>query len=759
LKIEVFENCDPFFLKPLSCVVYGSFPQFVQTSFSPIFAAHFYNVQYTIMSIIQQIREKYAAVSIAVIALSLIGFILTDYFAGRGSGAGSQPTSIGTVNGKDIDVNAFSDRLTEMENSYRSQGMDVNDEMRQQLIEMLWSNEVEETILTAEYEKLGLTFSSADMNEALYGSNPPPALAQQFRDQQTGAYDVNAARTFINSLKKKKANDPQRVYVERNIIDFIVQNGLRSKYTSLLAGSAFYPKWLSDKDLTDQSSIASISYVAVPYTTVSDSAVKVTDEDINAYVRKHKNEFKQEESRSISYVIFDAAPSSADSAFALGEVNKQYSAFASSTDAAQFNIANSSTTAYFDGYVLKSALQVPNADSIRNLPVGGVFGPYQDGGNYVVAKMIAKRDLPDSVKCRHILVGVMDQQTGQAIRTDSAAALIIDSIKNAVSGGANWGELVKKYNPLSDGSRENNGEMTFGAMQIQDVNFAKEFAQFVLFDGKQGERKVVKTSFGYHLIEIMEQKKIEPAYKIAYFSRTVQPSDETISTASTSAAQFAAEARNAKQFEETVTKKKLVPRIAELRPSDYSIIGLGSARNLVKWVYENKVGNVSEPTTLGDKVVVALIAEEKEEGLPNAKTARIQVESIIRNQKKAAEIIGKIGNNRDLNQIATSFKTNVLRADSISFYSPFIPGVGMEPKVTGAAFNPAVKGKSSEPIVGNTAVFVIRTENVDLQPAANASYADRRLQIEGGMKQSTSNAALAALRKAAKVKDRRIKFY
>jgi peptidyl-prolyl cis-trans isomerase D len=737
----------------------GVFHNLFKPLFPPIFAAHFYNVQYTIMSIIQQIREKYAAVSIAVIALSLIGFILTDYFAGRGSGAGSQPTSIGSVNGKDIDVNVFSDRLTEMENGYRAQGMDVNDEMRQQLIEMLWSNEVEETILTAEYEKLGLTFSSADMNEALYGNNPPPALAQQFRDQQTGAYDVNAARQFINSLKNKKANDPQRVYVERNIIDYIVQNGLRTKYGALLAGSVFYPKWLSDKDLNDQSSIASISYVAVPYTTISDSAVKVTDEDINTYVRKHKNEFKQEESRAISYVIFDAAPSAADSSYALGEVNKQYSAFATSTDAEQFVIANSSTTAFYNGYVLKSALQVPNADSIRSLPVGAVFGPYQDGGNYVIAKMVAKRDIPDSVKCRHILVGVMDQQTGQAIMSDSAALKLIDSIKNAVNGGANWGEMVKKYNPLSDGSRENNGEMTFSAGQVQQPNFAKEFADFILLDGKVGERKVVKTSFGYHYIEIMEQKKIEPAYKVAYFSRAVQPSDETISTASTAAAQFAAEARNAKQFEEAITKKKLVPRVAEIRPTDYSIIGLGGARNLVKWVYENKVGNVSEPTTLGDKVVVALIAEEKEEGIPDAKTARIQVESIVRNQKKAAEIVGKIGNNRDLNQIATSFKTNVLRADSISFFSPFIPGVGMEPKVTGAAFNPAVKGKSSEPIAGNTAVFVIRTENVGLQPAGNAAYNDRRLQMEGGMKQNAANTALQALRKAAKVKDRRIKFY
>ena len=742
----------------MSCTVYGSFPQFVQTSFSPIFAAHFYNEQYFIMSIIQQIREKYAAVSIAVIALSLIGFILTDYFAGRGGSGNSQPTSIGSVNGTDIDINTFNERLTEMENGYRSQGMDVNDEMRQQLNEMLWNNEVEEIILTNEYDKLGLTFSAADMEEALYGTNPPPALAQQFKDA-AGNYDPAAARQFINSLKKKKANDPQRIYIERNIIDYLIQNGLRMKYASLLSGAVFYPKWLSDKELNDQSSIASISYVAVPYTTISDSAVKVTDEDINAYVRKHKNEFKQTESRSISYVVFDAAPTSTDSAAALSEVVKAKDSFATTTDAAQFIIANNSTTAFFDGYVLKSTMQVPNADTIRSLSLGAVYGPYIDGGNYVLAKMLSKRELPDSVKCRHVLIGTVDQQTGQQIMTDSAASKLIDSIKNAINGGASWADLVKKYNPQSDGSRENNGEMTFTAMQIQSPNFAKEFGQFILLDGKQGERKVVKTNFGYHFIEIMEQKKIEPAYKIAYFSRTVEPSDETINTASTAAAQFAAEARNAKQFDATVTQKKLVPRVAEVRPTDYTIIGLGGARNLVRWIYENETGDVSEPTTLGDKVIVALIVEERAEGLPDAKTARLQVESIIRNQKKAQEIISKIGNNRDLNQVATSFKTNVLRADSISFYSPFIPGLGMEPKLTGAAFNPANKGKVGEPVTGALGVFLFRTENVGLVPAANAAYTDRRSQMEAGMKQSSANASLQSLRTAATVKDRRIKFY
>jgi peptidyl-prolyl cis-trans isomerase D len=707
------------------------------------------------MSIIQQIREKYAAVSIAVIALSLIGFILTDYFAGRGSGAGSQPTSIGSVNGKDVDVNAFNDRLTEMENGYRQQGMDVNDEMRQQLIEMLWTNEIEETILTAEYEKLGLTFSGADLNDALYGNNPPPVLAQQFKDQQTGAYDANAARQFINSMRKKKANDPQRMYVERNIIDYLIQNGLRTKYGALLAGSAFYPKWLSDKDLNDQSSIASISYVAVPYTTISDSTVKVTDEEINAYVRKHKSEFKQQESRAISYVIFDAAPNAADSAFALTEVNKQKDAFAASTDPAQFLVANNSTTAYYDGFVLKSSLQVPNADSIRSLPIGGLFGPYQDGGNYVIAKMIAKRDMPDSVKCRHILIGTRDPQSGQPIMDDSTAKAKADSIAGAIANGADFKTLAAQFS-TDPGSKDKGGEYEFTSQQFGSI--AKEFAEFIFYNPK-GSKKVVKTDFGYHVMEVLDQKKIEPAYKIAYFSRAVEPSDETISTASTAAAQFAAESRNAKQFDATVVSKKLVPRVAEVRPNDYSIIGLGSARSLIKWVYENKVGNVSEPTNLGDKFIVALIAEAKEEGLPDAKTARIQVESIIRNQKKAKEIIAKIGNNRDMGAIATSFKTNVLNADSISFFSPFIPGVGMEPKVTGAAFNPGFKGKVSEPIAGNSAVYVINVSNVGLVPAGNADYFGRRLQMEQGMKQNAPNAALQSLTKAATVKDRRIKFY
>ncbi|MFN8265382.1 MAG: peptidylprolyl isomerase [Chitinophagaceae bacterium] len=706
------------------------------------------------MSIIQSIREKYAAVSIAVIALSLLGFILMDALSSRTRMFGGNKSTVGKVNGTKIEIASFDTRLSELENNYRQQGMQVNDEMRQQLIEMLWNNEVEETLLKNEYDKLGLTFSSVDLNDALYGDNPPPVLAQQFVDKATGAYDANAARQFINSLRKKKANDPQRQYIENNLIGYIISNGLRTKYNALLTGSVFYPKWLNDKDIAEQNSIASISYIQVPYQTIADSTVQVTDADINQFVNKHKNEFKQEKSRTLSYIVFDAAPSAADSNSTMKAIGDLKTAFASAADAGQYVTANGTSIPFFNGYTLKSKMQMPNADSIQNLPVGGVFGPYLDNGSYVMARMIEKRQMPDSIKCRHILIGVKDQN-GQVIMSDSVAKQKADSIAKAIAGGADFKTMAAQFS-TDPGSKDKGGEYEFTSQQFG--NLAKEFADFVFYN-PVGSKRVIKTDFGYHYIEVMEQKKFEPAFKVAYMAKPVEASDETINDASTAATQFASESRDLKSFDATVRKKGLSPRIAEVKTTDYTIVGIGSSRRLIKWAFENKVGTVSEPESIGDKFVVAAITEDKPEGLPSAKTIRPQIENIVRNYKKAGLIIAKIGNNRDLNAIATSFNTTVSRADSIYFNSPFIPSIGTESKVTGSAFNPKLKGAVSEPIAGNSGVYVIKGESISLLPVGEADYKLRRAQMEQTLKNNLSYKLTESLRKGAKVVDNRIDFY
>ncbi len=709
------------------------------------------------MSIIQRIREKYAAVSIAVIALSLVGFILMDALSSRTRLFGGQKTIIGVINGKSIDATNFNNKIADMENGYRQQGMQVNDEMRQQIIDMVWNDEVDETLLNNEYEKLGLQFTATDLNEALYGSNPPPVLAQQFKNEKTGAYDANAARQFINSLRKKKPTDPQRQYIEKNLIDFIVKNGLRSKYNALISGAVFYPKWLNDKDVQDQNGIASISYVSIPYSMIGDSTIKVTDEDINKYVSKHRNEYKQEESRTISYAMFDAAPSAADSAALITNLKNKIQEFASATDVKQFLAKEASEFPLYDGYVGSKQNKQPLKDSLFRLNPGQIYGPYLDNGAYVVAKMIAKTTIPDTVKVRHILVATVqrDPQTGASypVREDSVAKKRMDSVVTFINNGQKWDSVCVNY--TDDGGSKDKGGVY---ENIVSGGMVPEFNDFI-FTGKTGERKIVKTEYGYHYIEILSQKGSQAAHKIAYLSKKLLPSDETINNANTAATQFAAEARNLKQFEEAMRKKNLFPRVAEVKPVDNFVTGIGSARRLVKWIYENKVGTVSEPENFGDKYIVAVITEEKNEGLTDAKTARVQVESIIRNQKKAEQIIQKIGNSRDMNAIAATFKTNVQRKDSISFNAPFIDGVGMEPKVVGAAFNPALKTKISDPIPGAGGVFLIGNTTTGAKPSMDGDYSSRRMQMEGQIRQSTPAKAMEGLKKSAKIKDLRINFF
>ena len=160
-------------------------------------------------------------------------------------------------------------------------------------------------------------------------------------------------------------------------------------------------------------------------------------------------------------------------------------------------------------------------DSIAGLAKNAVFGPYLDGGNHVLAKMLDIKILPDSVKCRHILLGTKNPQTGQPIMDDSTAHRLADSIALAIRNGSNFDTLETKFSTDVAAHRDK-GVMTFSSVDIQGDNFAKEFGQFILFDGKPGDKKVVKTYFGWHYIEILNFINPEPHYKVAYMAKTMR---------------------------------------------------------------------------------------------------------------------------------------------------------------------------------------------------------------------------------------------
>ncbi len=695
------------------------------------------------MSVIQRIRDKGAWIIFAIIALALIAFILQDGM-GRGRGSFSNTTTIGVVNGEKIERTDFEQKLSIQERLYAGQGA-----QREQLVGALWNQEVDRVLMNQEYEKLGLTISPKELSDILFGPNSP--FKQEFTDPATGVFMVNEAKKAVASMKTSRNADQIRT-INTVYINPAVEKGLRNKYQSLLIQSAYIPKWMVEKQQADNNAIASFAYVYVPYLSVSDTLVKVSDDDIAAYVSKHKKEFaKTEETRTISYVSFNAAPSSSDSLNTLNQVLSLKNEFAATTDPEAFLAKNGSDVPYYNSYFSKARMQQPNKDSLTAIPVGGVYGPYLDQSSYVIAKMVGTKVWPDSAKVRHILIGTVNPQTMQQTRVDSVAKKLADSIQTAILTGADFNALASRYS--DDGNKDQGGVYDYfpqGKMVVPFNDFA--------FDKPVGSKGIVKTEFGYHYIEVLGQKNPSPAYKIAYLSKTIAASTETVSAANTAALQFAATSKNAKQFSENALKeKKQLLSVGEIKQNDYNLNGLGQSRQLVRWIYEHDAGDISDPTEIGDQVVVAIISAVNKAGTMSVSEARPVVETLVRNQKKAKLIKETKFKGNTLEAYSVSTNAPVMRADSLSFSAPFITGVGSEPKIIGAAFNKANTGKVSAPIDGLTGVFSLKVDNLSAKPADQDLASFRQNLLQGA--RSAAFRGQDALKKAATIKDNRSKFY
>ena len=711
------------------------------------------------MSIIQTIREKGAVIVIAVIAISLIGFILMDSASTTGSifGTGNSST-LGSVNGEKIDITDFNKRVDEMSQQYPNNG----GSQRNQIMQAVWDQMVAERIVDEQFQNLGITFTPNEMSAIMFSNDAPPQLKQAFTNPQTGEYDIEQAKQWWAQTKQNKNSD-QRNAIISQVIDPMRLNSLYTKYSSLIAGSIYQPKWMSNVQEEQSNNFATLSYVAIPYTAVSDSAATVTDADITNYLKEHKNQFKQESGRAISYVTFNASANAEDSARIRQALTDLKPQFAADSNAKFFLGRNASVIPFFDAFTPLDKMQMPNKDSIVALQNGQVFGPYIDSKNYVLAKKLDTRMMPDSIECRHILLGTIDPQSQQPLMADSTAKRIADSIATAIAGGADFNTLEQKYS-TDMAARQQNGVMTFDLLTIQGEGFAKEFGDFLLNNPEQ-TKKVIQTQFGYHYVEILDKKGLQPSYKVAYLAREIAPSDETINNANAAALKFAGNARDLKAFNDYIQKNGLnkvnVPGI--VHENDFQLGGMDDAREIVKWAFKAKEGEVSEPFSIGEDYIVAVVERKVKEGVPDVATARPLVESIVRNRKKAEIIKKKLNNPTTLEAAAQAYNLQVLHTgedSTLTFDAQIINGIGNEPKVAGAAFNKEFQTKVSPPIAGNTGVFIIKVNQVSSKPALDPLLQQQRKFMQyNSLIQAAMGQSFGALKKISDIKDDRSKFF
>ena len=720
------------------------------------------------MSVIQKIQEKYAKLMAVIIAVALLTFVVMLAFENGGTLFRGQENLVGTINGKKIDAVAFSKMIDQTEAGMEKQGYPPGAALRQQAIETAWNQELARVVMTSELNKLGLQIGKKEIGDILYGANPPQDLKQQFTDEKTGAYNALMAKQQIDQMMKSKQTPPQQKEQFNQYIEQLEFIRLNDKYNSLLTNSTNYPKWLVEKQNADNSQLAKVSLVREFYTSIADSSVKISDKEIEDYISKHKDDFKQDENRSIAYVAFSALPTAADTIAAREKVLALKPEFDSTKDLQQF-LESQGVQTYYDGYINGSKIQIEAKDSIFKIPVGSVYGPYIDGGTFSLAKLVGVRSQPDTVKVRHILIATkkQDPQTGQLydVRDSATAQKIRDSIQTAINSGSLFDSLVKISDDDPESESPQGGKYKGGIYdKVTAGRMDPAFNDFI-FGNPVGSKGWVKSVFGYHYVEILSQKGSSPAYKIAYLSQPIEASQETDANANNAANLFAGDSRDQKSFDansEKLSKEKGINKmvIPNIAPNAAQLPGLGMSRSFVRNIYETKLGGIVQPERVGDNYIVAIVTEVNEKGTQSAAKARMSVEPLLMNHKKAEIIKKKIGTISTLEAAAAALGGKTIEvADSIRLSGTQTSIVASEPKVIGAAFNPANKGKVvPQAIEGTSGVYVVRVDNVMATAVTDANVAEQRktkyqeTKMRGAYPQQV-------LMQAADIKDNRSKLY
>jgi peptidyl-prolyl cis-trans isomerase D len=716
------------------------------------------------MAILNKIRQQ-SFVLIIVIAMALFAFILSGLFDGSTDFSSKSQNEIATVNGQSIDREIFMNKVEAAQRNSGGRGTST------QAMNQVWDQEIRNAVMESQFNALGLLIERDQMRDLLKLSL---SSFEEFKNAD-GLYDENKLNEFIANLKEIS---PETTLLNGNPINYqawtnfeqnISTGGRQQSYINMIKAGVIGTLAEGELDYKLENDKVDIKFVQIPFSSIPDSTVTVKTSDITNYINRNKSKYEVEASRDIRFVQFEEKASLEDETNiqenlkALLENSVQYNensqsndtiiGFKNTSDNEAFVNANSAIK-YNDNFVLGSEFPIAISDSIFNLSSGEFFGPYKDGTSFKLSKVVAVTQLPDSVKVRHILIPFAGGTRADASisKTDAEAKETADSIYNVLR--SNRSKFVSLLDLSSDKvSNEKNGEIEFSYF----APMAPEFKKFS-FENNKGDIDVVKTSFGYHIIEILDQKNKQKALKVATIAQAIEPSEQTIDGIFNETSKF--EIAVVDQEFETVAKDNSysIKPVSSIGVLDENIPGLGNQRAIVRWAFEDatNVGDIRRFNIQGGGYAVVMLSAKNKEGLMSTEKASVTALPAVRKEKKAELIRARISGTT-LEDIAASENQTVKTALALNMKSPTLSGAGREPKVIGSAFG-LKEGETSKLIDGTLGVYVVQTTKVTPADAlTNYQAAANRV---GTAKVNAVNADLYnALKDASEIEDNRATFY
>ena len=715
------------------------------------------------MAVLNKIRQR-SIFLIIIIALALFSFIIGDIFTNMGSSEKSQNV-VATINGEDIDRGAF---MNQVENVQRQSGGSVSNT---QAMNRIWDQEVRNKVMQTQYDAVGISIERDYMRQLLKQNL---GTFEEFKNE-AGLFDEDKLNEFIANLK---AIAPETTTLNGNPVNYkawtdfeqtISQTGVQQTYFNLVKSGVIGTLTEGELDYQLENDKVDLKYVQIPFSSIPDSVLTVKKSDIKSYIKKYPKKYQVEASRDLVYVQFKEEASLEDelaiqeelTSLVEDKVEFNEAAKANETVIGFRNTANSeafvntnSSVKYNDAFGFESSLPKAELAAMVSLNVNDVYGPYKDGSNYKLSKLVAKKMISDSTKVRHILipfVGVV-RADPSVTATEAEAETQADSIYNVLKSNR---YKFKSMLVLSSDkvSNEKDGEIEFAYTD----GFAAEFKAYS-FENPKGSLGVVKTDFGYHVIEILSQGPKQQAYKVATIVQEIEPSVETVDEVFKNKSKFEiaiADADFGAVANDNNYKSMPVSSIKEL---DESIPGIGLQRAIVRWSFEDGVeeGDFKSFNISGGGFVVAKITAVNQEGLMSIEKASVTALPEIKKEMKAKLIIAGVSATT-LEAIASDEGQAVKTSLAINMKNPTLSGAGREPKVIGTAFG-LVEGATSKLIVGINGVYAVQlTKSTPANDLLNYQAAANRV---GQAKSNAVNSMLyTALKDAAEIEDNRATFY
>ncbi|TGV03107.1 SurA N-terminal domain-containing protein [Flavivirga rizhaonensis] len=702
------------------------------------------------MAVLNKIRQR-SLFLIIIIALALFSFVLADLFKNSDALASKSQNIVATINGKDITREDF---MQKVEAAQRQAGPNATNT---QVMNRVWDQEVRRAVMQTQYDELGISVEKDQMRDLLKTSL---ATSPEFLNE-AGLFDENKLNEYIANLKETS----QQAYASWvNYEKSVAANGLQQNYFNLV--KAGLTGTLAEGKLEHQleGNKVDIKYVQVSYASIKDTLVEVSKSDISNYINKNKKEYEVEASRDIKFVQFNEVASVEDENAIKADLNVYLNgrfvdetgrkdtivAFSKVKDNEDYININSDIK--FDKrFVFKSSLPAAVADTIYSLEEGGVYGPYKDNNHFKISKVIAVKQIPDSVKVRHILIPFVGARsaTPEVTQTEAEAKVTADSLLTVIkSDRSKFPELVKEFSS-DQGSVEKEGRYDWHPYNTM----VSEFNDFE-FEGKTGDLGVVKTIFGFHIIEIEGQKDKVKAIQVGTIARKIEPSETTTAKIFRDASNFEIKAGEG-DFEALAKEGSYTVRpVNGIKVLDENIPGIGNQRPIVRWAFEEdaEVGAVKRFNIPNGYVIAQLVAKNKA-GLMSVEDATAKVLPLVRKEKKAKMIRDRVSA-KTLEDLAAAESTTVRSASAVNMKSPTISGAGREPLVVGAAFG-LKEGETSKLIDGENGVYMVQVTKVT--PAVELdSYQAAANRVEQQKINVVNSKLYNALKEAAEIEDNRV---